>query len=124
MRVHLDTDFFVYALATSGPERRVLQALAASEHEIHMSAVAWYELARGPRSPEQLGAARGILGADGVVPFSDELASCAADVFRALGSPRRRAGDIAIGVTASMCRAKLYTRNRADFAGIPNLDVE
>jgi predicted nucleic acid-binding protein len=123
MRVHLDTDFFVYALGTAGPERRALQQLAASESSIEMSAVAWFELARGPRSAEQLGAARGILGDDGIVPFGDHIATRAADVFRSLGAPRKRAADIAIGVTAAMCRARLYTRNARDFAGIPDLDI-
>ncbi len=42
MRVHLDTDFLVFALSTSGPERQRLLALAQSNAEIEMSAVAWY----------------------------------------------------------------------------------
>lgn len=123
MRVHLDTDFFVYALSSAGPERRALQRLAASDSVIEMSAVAWFELARGPRTAQQLGAARGILGDDGIVPFGDDIATRAADVFRALGAPRKRAADIAIGVTAAVCRARLLTRNVRDFAGIPDLDI-
>ncbi len=123
MRVHLDTDFLVVALSSAGKERRDLMALADSEHELQMSAVAWYEFARGPRTPEQLGVARALFGDDGIVPFSDDLATIAAEVFRSLGSPRKRAADIAIGVTASARRARLYTRNRRDFAGIPDLDL-
>ncbi len=57
-----------------------------------MSAVAWYEFSRGPRTPEQLAVARGLFLEEGIVPFSEELASCAADAFRRLGSPRKRAG--------------------------------
>lgn len=89
-----------------------------------MSAVAWYEFSRGPRTPEQLAVARSFLGQDGVLAFSEQVAALAADVFRRLGSPRKRAADVAIGVTAAAHDAVLLTRNARDFAGIPRLTVE
>lgn len=122
--VHLDTDFLIYAVSQAGPERRRLLALAESADVVRLSAVAWYEYARGPRTPEQLAVARSFVGEDGVVPFSEELAARAAEVFRLLGSPRLRAADIAIGVTAASSGARLLTRNARDFAGIPGLDLE
>ncbi len=124
MRIHLDTDFLVYALSSAGPERDRLRELADSEAEIQMSAVAWYEFSRGPRIPEQLAVARSFFPEDGVVPFSEDLAATAADVYRRLGSPRRRGADVAIGVTAAAMDARLLTRNGRDFAGIPHLEVE
>ena len=124
MRYHLDTDFIVYALSSPGPERRRLRALAESDAEIQMSAVAWYEFCRGHRTPEQLAVARSFLGEEGVVAFGEPLAAEAADVFRRLGSPRRRAADVAIGVTAAIHEAVLVTRNARDFAGIPSLRTE
>jgi predicted nucleic acid-binding protein len=124
MRVHLDTDFLVLALSHPGAERRRLWELAESEAEIQMSAVAWYEFSRGPRTPEQLAVARSFFPADGVIPFSEELAAAAGEVFRRLGSPRRRAADVAIGVTAASFEALLLTRNATDFAGIPDLRTE
>lgn len=124
MRYHLDTDFLVYALSSAGPERRCLRELADSEAEIQMSAVAWYEFSRGPRTPEQLAVARSFLGEDGVVAFTEATAAEAADVFRRLGSPRRRAADIAIGVTAAIHGALLLTHNSRDFSGIPGLRRE
>jgi tRNA(fMet)-specific endonuclease VapC len=124
MRYHFDTDFLVYALSVVGPERRRLRALAESDSEIQMSAVAWYEFSRGPRTPEQLAVARSFLGEDGVLAFSEGIAAEAADVFRRLGSPRKRAADVAIGVTAAVSDAVLVTRNARDFAGIPGLRVE
>ena len=124
MRYHLDTDFLVYALSVPGPERRRLRALAESDTELQMSAVAWYEFSRGPRTPEQLAVARSFLGEEGVLAFSEALASEAAEVFRRLGSPRRRAADVAIGVTAAAHEAVLLTRNTRDFAGIPGLETE
>lgn len=125
MRVHLDTDFLVYALGAAGKERRRLLQLADSDDAIQISAVAWYEFSRGPRTPEQLAVARSFFARDdGVVPLSEELAARAAEVFRLLGSPRKRAADIAIGVTAAALDARLLTRNRSDFAGIPHLVLE
>jgi hypothetical protein len=75
MRYHVDTDFLVYALSAAGPERRRLRVLADSDAEIQMSAVAWYEFSRGPRTPEQLAVARSFLGDDGVVTFSEGIAA-------------------------------------------------
>lgn len=121
---HLDTDFLVLALATAGPERRRLLELAASGETIEVSAVAWYEFCRGPRTPEQIATARAFLGDGRVVAFNEDLAAIAADVFRRLGSPRRRAADVAIGVTAVGRGATLVSRNAKDFAGIPGLAIE
>ena len=73
MRVHLDADALVYALSVTGPERRRVVQLAESEAEIQMSAIAWYEFSRGPRTPEQLAVARSFLFEDGIVPFSEDL---------------------------------------------------
>lgn len=124
MRVHLDTDFLVFAVSQQGPERQRLTELAESDAEIQISAVAWYEFSRGPRTPEQLAVARSFFFEDGIVPFSEELAALSGEVFRRLGSPRRRAADIAIGVTAASMDALLLTRNARDFAGIPGLEAE
>ena len=88
-----------------------------------MSAVAWYEFARGPRRPEQLAVARTFLLDQGVIPFTEDLAEAAAQLFRQLGSPRRRSADIAIAVTAIACGAKLLTLNPADFKDIPGLEL-
>ena len=121
MLVHLDTDFLVFALSVAGPERQRLLELAESDAEIQISAVAWYEFSRGPRTPDQLAIARSFFFDDGIVPLSEDLADLAAETFRALGSPRRRAADVAIGTTAAAMNAVLMTRNASDFAGIHDL---
>lgn len=123
MAVHLDTDFLIHALAEAGAPRRRLIELAESNQIIEMSAIAWYEFSRGPRTPEQLAVGRAFFGENGVIPFSEQLAAAAGEVFRQLGSPRRRAADVAIGVTAAMRGATLLSLNTRDFAGIPGLSV-
>ena len=123
-RYHLDTDFLVTALANAGEERRQLTGLVDRGDEIEISAVAWYEFCRGPRSPEQLAVARAFFGERGIIAFAEPLAETAAEVFRSLGSPRRRAADVAIGVTAATREAILLTRNEGDFAAVPDLRVE
>lgn len=89
-----------------------------------MSSLAWYEFSRGPRTPEQLAVARSFLSDVGVLPLTEEIAVKAADVFRSLGSPRNRTGDIVIGVTAALAGATLLTRNRRDFTAIPGLRLD
>lgn len=124
MRVHLDTDFLVLALSSAGAKRRRLLQISKSAAQIQMSALSWYEFSRGPRTPEQLAVARSLLMEEGIVPFSDEIATAAALVFRSLGSPRKRGADIAIGVTAVLAGARLVTASARDFEGIPDLDLE
>ena len=124
MLIQFDTDFLIYALSQAGLERNRLRRAAESEAVLQISAVAWYEFCRGPRLPEHIAVARSLLATDGVVAFDETLAAHAADVFRRLGSPRKRAADIAIGVTAAATGALLLTRNARDFAGIPDLELE
>jgi predicted nucleic acid-binding protein len=121
---HVDTDFLIFAVSVRGPERRRLAKLLASESPVEASSIVWYEFARGPRTPEQLAVARELLAEDGIIPFSEQLAEAAADQFRRLGSPRKRAADIAIGVVARSRGAVLLTRNSRDFAGVDGLVIE
>jgi predicted nucleic acid-binding protein len=123
-RYHLDTDFLVYALSVRGPERERLEGIASSDAVLEMSALAWYAFCRGPRTEEQVAVARTLFGEDGVVALTESFAVSAAEQFRKLGSPRRRAADVAIGVMARECRATLLTRNARDFRGIDGLVVD
>jgi predicted nucleic acid-binding protein len=120
---HLDTDFLIHALFAPGDERRVLREIADSDSAIEISAIAWYEFCRGPRSPEQLAVARNFLEDDGVIAFDDDLAMHAADLFRRLGSPRRRAVDLAIAAAAMARGARLLTGNTRDYSGIDGLQL-
>ncbi|MBI3182524.1 MAG: PIN domain-containing protein [Myxococcales bacterium] len=120
-RYHLDTDFLVKALLSSGRERAMLVRLSDTRCEMEMSSIAWYEFCRGPRTPEQLARARAHLEADGIIPFTEDLAERAAELFRGLGSPRKRAADVAIACAAMERGARLLTGNLRDYSGLEGL---
>jgi predicted nucleic acid-binding protein len=122
--VHLDADFLIRVAMVHGPERERLLGLAETDADIRMSAIAWYEFLRGPRTPEELAMAGLLLDDEDIVPWTVELAGRAADTYRRGRISRRRANDIAIGTTAAAERALLLTVNPSDFKGIPGLSVE
>ncbi len=124
VRYHLDTDFLIYATSVRGAERRRFLEIVKSVAELEISSIAWYEFCRGPRTPEQIAVARHLFGAEGIIAFTDALAELAGEQFRKLGSPRRRAADVAIGVVAVSRDATLVTRNARDFAGIQSLKLD
>jgi predicted nucleic acid-binding protein len=122
-RYHLDTDFLVKALYGPGEERRLLVQLSRTPCALEMSAIAWYEFCRGPRTPEQLALARDHLEPEGIIAWSEALAERAGDLFRQLGSPRKRAVDVAIASTALARGARLLTGNLRDYSGIDGLEL-
>ena len=121
--VHLDTDFLVKAAATAGEERQQLIRILEQEVPVGMSAIAWYEFSRGPRTPEQLAVAAFLIEEEDIVAFDAAAAIQAADTFRRAGFPRRRANDIAIGTLAARAGAELWTLNPIDFVDVPDLNV-
>ena len=123
LRYHLDTDFLVKALFAAGPERELLRAISDSPAEIEMSALAWYEFCRGPRLPQQEAVARSYLEIDGVVALDESAATQAAEIFRRLGSSRRRAADVAIAAIAIRRGARLLTGNTRDYSDIEELST-
>lgn len=123
-RFHLDTDFLIRALTRAGAERERLAALLASDAEIEMSALAWYEFERGPRTPEQMAVGRRMVGAQGVLAFDEERAGQAAELFRLLEGRKRHGVDIAIAAAALERDAALLTCNARDYAGIDGLLID
>ena len=124
-RYHLDTDFLVLAtIERRGPEHTRLLALLASEAFIEISAIAWYEFVRGPRTPEALAVARSLFGEAGIIPFDETVAERAGLIFRQSKATRRRAADLAIAAHAIGRRAVLLTHNPRDYADLEGLTVE
>lgn len=123
-RFHLDTDFLIHALGARGSAWRRLRALNDDDAELEISAIAWYEFLRGPRSPDQLTVARALFQDEGIIALSEMHAERSADLFRRLGSSRKRAADIAIAVAAIDRQAVLLTGNSRDYTGIDGLTLE
>lgn len=123
-RFHLDTDYLIRALTRTGPERERLGALLASDAEVEMSALAWYEFERGPRSPEQLAVGRRVIRTEGILAFDEERADRAADLFRRLAGSKRHGVDLAIAALALERAATLLTCNARDYADIEGLVLE
>jgi predicted nucleic acid-binding protein len=73
--------------------------------------------------PEQEALARSYLETDGIIPFDETIAANAADLFRRLGSPRKRAADAAIAATALSCGARLLSANSRDYSDIEGLKL-
>ena len=125
MRYHLDTDFLIRALAsTSGSEFKRLEELAEGDAVFEMSALAWYEFARGPRKPEELSVALSFLGPAAIQDFTELTAERAAEIFRRRRAKRRRAGDVAIAAAALLRGATLLTGNPRDFDDLDGLDLD
>lgn len=123
-RYHLDTDFLVLATANRrGPEHHRLLELLQSRAFVEISAIAWYEFLRGPRSPEVLAVARAVFGDEGILAFDEVTAQRAADLYRGAAATRRRAADLAIAAHAIGRRATLLTHNPRDYAGIEGLTL-
>src|SRR5688572_29467443 len=95
----------------------------SGETAVRVSALFWYEYCRGPRTPAQLAVAETLLGDGGVLPIDATVAARAADLFRTMGSPRRRAADVLVAASAIVDGAVLWTCNVADFSNVPGLRV-
>ena len=67
---HLDTDFLIHALTVRGPERTRLHALTLAGVHVRMSAMAWYEFSRGPRTPGEIALAWQFLGDAAIRPHT------------------------------------------------------
>ncbi len=123
-RFHLDTDYLIHALTRRGAERERLAALVSTDAELEMSALAWYEFERGPRTPQQLAVGRRFLGPEGVLAFDEERVQRAAELFRELEGSKRYGVDIAIAAAALERQATLLTCNARDYRDIEGLIVE
>jgi predicted nucleic acid-binding protein len=123
-RYHLDTDFLVLATANRrGPEHHRLLEVLQSRAFVEISAIAWYEFLRGPRTPEAVAVASAMFGEEGILAFDEATAQRAADLYRGAAATRRRAADLAIAAHAIGRRATLLTHNPRDYAGIEGLTL-
>jgi predicted nucleic acid-binding protein len=117
----LDTSVLIDSL--TGPKRSALALRAMIERgeRILLPSLALYEWLRGPRLPSEIAAQEALFPSDSAIAFGPREAALSAQIYRGLRRARGREIDIAIAAVAILRDAGLWTLNRADFTGIPNL---
>jgi len=119
--IQLDTSFLIRALVRGSVEDGELRRRLGRGEEVTISTVAWTEFLCGPVAQEAVAHLRGLLGAP--VPFVEEDARAAADLFNVSGRRRGSLRDCMIAAVAIRCGAPLATGNPADFARFEGLEL-
>lgn len=119
----LDTSVLVDAL--TGPRRSAPALRAAIERgeRVQVPTLVLYEWLRGPRLLEELDAQEALFPRRQAIAFGPQEAARAAELYRAVGKPRRRGIDLAIAACALCADAELWTLNVEDFGNLPDLHV-
>ena len=104
----------MWAEADSAILRTVGKWLDAGER-VAVSSIAWFEFRCGPLEQDAMDLIEHVIGG-GVVAFNEEHAQRAAELFNSAGRQRASRWDCMIAGAAIESRARLATRNSADFA--------
>ena len=111
--IHLDTSFLIRALVRGSAQDRTLRRWLAKREALAVSAIAWTEFLCGPVAEQHFAAVAQIFSE--CVPFRDQDARLAADLFNRTGRRRGSLVDCMIAATALNCEAALATVNSEDF---------
>ena len=109
----------------TGPKRSGPKLRRLLEHgeRLVLPALVLYEWRRGPRLKEELTAQEALFPSERCFPFGALEAEQASAIFQRVERPRGREIDLAIAAHALLLDASLWTLNRRDFAGIPDLEL-
>jgi predicted nucleic acid-binding protein len=111
--IHLDTSFLIRALVKGSAQDRQLRKFLRDGATLAMSSVSWTELLCGPVDPQQVDLARRVISE--VVPYSEDDAALAAELFNSSGRRRGSLIDCMIAATALRQDAEVATSNVKDF---------
>jgi len=112
--IHLDTNLIIGVIDASDLHHPAARRVLSGPGPFAASAVAWMEFASVPLPSLALEAARHLLTA-GIVPFGEEAALLAGQLFYETGASRRTRLDTMIAATAILAGAELATVNAEDF---------
>lgn len=114
MRIHLDTNYLALLKLADSVEARRTAAWIVQRAELGTSTIAWTEFLCGPLNLGEDRDVRGIVGAP--VPFEEQDARLAAELFNRSGRRRHSLADCQIAATAIRSQAWLATGDVAGFA--------
>ena len=117
----VDTSALIAGLCGSRPLGPALRSTIEAGERLALPALVLYEWLCGPRLQEELDLCERLVPERWVLGFGAAEAAAAADLYRTVRRPRRRAADLAIAASALTRDAPLWTANRADFEDIPGL---
>jgi len=113
--IHLDANLLIAAANAGDPHAPVVARLLNRRLPLATSACAWTEYRSRPVDPVQDKVLRQTL-TGGIVPFDENTATLAGELFHLTGSKRRTRLDTMIAATAIQAGAELATVNPDDFA--------
>lgn len=114
--IHLDTSFLIRALVPGSKEDTRLRAWLGAGQLPSMSSVAWAEFLCGPLDADHVEIASRIV--EHRIPFTEDDASLAAELFNRAGRKRQHFRDCMIAATALRHDAAIATTNPTDFESL------
>lgn len=89
--------------------------------QLALSSLVLYEWRRGPRTEAELAMQEALWPSKGAIEFGPDDAATAAELYRAVSTPRNREVDLAIAACAIRRSAMLWTLNVRDVRDVPGL---
>ena len=87
--IHLDTNYLIGLLVKGSPQAGDVDGWLAAGQTLAASAIAWTEFLNGPVTPLEVSRAEAVLQSR-IVPFGQQEAVLAADLFNRTGRATRR----------------------------------
>ena len=109
---HLDTNILIALSCGEEASVRRLEKWIASGKMLAVSAVVWTEFLTGPLDEEHLVRIKALI--DEVIPFDEEQAVLAAELFNQAGRGKALRMDAMIAAAAIIAKAPLATDNLGD----------
>ena len=120
--IHLDTGFLIRALVRNSPEDIKLRGWLRVRTQVGMSTIGWAEFLCGPVETGEVDLAARII--QDRVPFVDEDAVVAAQLFNLAGRRRGTLIDCMIAAVALRTGSSLATTNPEDFRRLESAGLE